>query len=62
MWRLGPGIIKDDSGGIGGDRCVNQIVLPVRIVIMRINAYAVTKTTGTFSGGISLGLEEGVVL
>jgi len=54
---VGTSIVQDECGGIGGDGSVDQIVLPVRVIVMRVNAYAIPKSYGACGSSVRLCLK-----
>ena len=59
--RIGSGVVEDDRHGIGRDGGVDQVVLPVGIVVVRIHAHAIAEARAA-GRSVAFGFEERIVL
>ncbi len=59
---VSPGVVKDNGNRVGGDRGIDQIILPVSIVIVGIDADPVAQGPGTRGSGVCFRFEDRIVL
>ena len=59
---IGPRIVQNQHRRIRGDRSIDQVVLPVGIVIVRIHAHAIAQRQRARCRRVGFGFEKWIVL